>query len=66
MKLKKRILENEFIKNLIKNSAGYSFENKILKIFFINDEINERLIKNRVPITIKDIKIKNNSVFIKF
>jgi len=60
------ILKDNFIKNLLKNAAGYTIDKNMLKIFNINDTISEQLIKNRLSFPFKDIKIKNNSLFIKF
>jgi len=62
----KKILKDSFIKSLLEKAAGYELKNKILKIFHINDEISENLIKNRLSVSYKEIKIKNNSIFIKF
>ena len=60
------ILKDNFIKNLLKNAAGYTIDKNMLKIFNINDTISEQLIKNRLSFPFKDIKIKNNSLLIKF
>jgi len=62
----KHILKDSFIKSLLKNAAGYTIDKNMLKIFNINDTLSEQLIKNRLSFPFKDIKIKNNSLLIKF
>jgi len=62
----KKILKDNFVKSLLEKAAGYELKNKVLKVFHIDDEISESLIKNRLNVPYKEVKIKNNSVFIKF
>ena len=62
----KKILKDSFIKSILKNAAGYTIEQKVLKIFNINDELSETVIKNRITFPYKNFKIKNNSLLIKF
>ena len=62
----RKFLQDDFIKFLLKQAAGYEITDNILKIFYIKNELNENLVKNRLSLPYKEIKIKNNSIFIKF
>lgn len=62
----KKFLQDDFIKFLLKQAAGYEITENTLKIFYIKNELNENLVKNRLSLPYKEIKIKNNSIFIKF
>ena len=59
MKKIKELKANIFFKNLIKNAAGFSIEENVVKIFNLKDEVSETLLKNRLP-NVKKVIIKPN------
>lgn len=63
-KVIKELKLNPFFNSLLKKATGFSIENNTIKIFNLQDEISETILKNKLS-NVKKVSIKSKSNLIK-
>ena len=61
MKKLKELKANPFFKKLIENAAGFSVDGNVIKVFNVDDEVNETILKNRLP-NVKNVIVKSKLI----
>ncbi len=60
-KIIKELKSNLFFNSLLERATGYRVEKTIIKIFNLQDEVTETILKNRLP-NVKRVSIKPNLI----